>query len=259
MKELESWYARDNGQYLLASTRQVVATILDTAFGYNLLQTGCTRGHALFEGSPINHRIYAAEQPGDKINLISLADELPLESDSIDAVIAHHTLDFTDDPHQVLREIQRVLTPQGQLLVIGFNPHSLLGISHTLRGISRKSMWHRHTPVSENRLTDWLHLLGCEVQDSTRLAGLPLCGRGAVRRQLSNANAWGDRHNLPVGSLYVLHAIKQVSAVHQPPRQWQLRRARLIGLVPKPATSPTPYRPSREGAARRKHGQESKT
>jgi len=246
--ELESWYTRDNGQYLLAGIREAVAPILDTAFGYHLVQTGCSRGHALFTGSPINHRIYVAERAGEQINLLARADELPLESDSIDTFIAHHTLDFADNPHQVLREIQRVLTPQGQLLIVGFNPHSLLGASARLRGISRKSLWHRHTAVSERRLTDWLHLLGCEVQDCTHLGAVPLAGRGALRRWLMRLDAWGNRHNLPGGSLYVLHAIKQVSAVHRPRRQWQLRRERLISLVPKPAPAPTPCRPTQAGA-----------
>ena len=255
MTELESWYTRDNGQYLLATTREAVDGVLDTAFGYHLLQTGCTRGHALFSNSPINHRIYAAEKIGAGINLLALADELPLESDSIDTVIAHHTLDFADNPHQVLREIQRVLTPQGQLLLIGFNPHSLRGIGARLCGLSRKSLWHRHAAVSEKRLTDWLHLLGCEVQDCTRLGALPLLGRGAMRHWLMRLVSWSNRHNLPGGSVYILHAIKQVSAVHRPRRQWQLRRQRLMGLVPKPAPAPTPtpYRPTRGGTASQQH------
>ncbi|MCP5131169.1 MAG: class I SAM-dependent methyltransferase [Pseudomonadales bacterium] len=256
LTELESWYARDNGQQLLSSTRQAVDTILDTAFGYHLLQTGSTRCHPLFVSSPINHRIYAAEQAGEQINLLARADELPLESDSVDAVIAHHTLDFADDPHQVLREIQRVLTPQGQLLVIGFNPYSLQGINSQLRGISRNSLWHWHTPVSENRLTDWLHLLGCEVQDCIYLAGVPLFGRGAIRRCVIRVNAWGNRHNLPIGSVYILHAVKQVSAIRRPHRQWRWRRERLIGLVPKPAPSPTPYRPGRSGVVQQIPGRE---
>ena len=251
--ELESWYSRENGRYLLAGTREAVGGILDTAFGYHLLQTGCTRGHALFDASPINHRIYAAQRAGDQISLLALADELPLESDSIDTLIAHHTLDFADNPHQVLREIQRVLTPQGQLIIVGFNPHSLLGLGARIRGISRKSLWHRHKGVSESRLTDWLHLLGCEVQDASRLGAVPLVGRGALRRWLMRLDDWGNRHNLPVGGLYIVHAIKQVSAVHRPRRQWQLRRERLIGLVPKPtpAPTPTPFRPTRSGAAQR--------
>lgn len=246
LTELESWYARDNGQHLLQTTREAVARILDTAFGYHLLQVGYTRNHPLYQDSPINHRIYAAEQGGTQVSLLATADELPLESDSIDTLIAHHCLEFHPNPHQVLREIQRVLTPQGQLLVVGINPFSMLGISTRLRGLSHKSLWHQHAPISENRLTDWLHLLGCEVQDSIRLGSVPLAGGETLRKWLGAADAWGNSHNLPVGSLYILHAIKQVSAIHRPRRHWQLRRERLLGLVPKPAAapSPTPFRPT---------------
>ena len=250
LTKLESWYAGENGQYLLASTRDAVSAVLDTAFGYHLLQTGSTRGHALFAHSRINHRIYVAQRPGDQINLLALADELPVESDSIDTLIAHHTLDFADDPHQILREIQRVLTPQGQLLMIGFNPHSLLGLGSRLRGLRRDSLWHAHHPVSESRLTDWLHLLGCEVQDCTRMGTVPLAGKGAIRRRLTAIDKWCLRRNLP-GGIYMLHAIKRVPAVRQPRRHWQLRRQRFIGLVPKPAPSPTPYRPTGANAARK--------
>jgi SAM-dependent methyltransferase len=233
--ELESWYARDSGQHLLARTRQTLERLLDTAFGYHSLQLGNTRGHSLLDTSPINHRIYAATRAGEGVTLITDADELPLESDSIDTIIAHHSLDFAARPHQVLREIQRVLTPQGHLMIIGFNPYSLLGISRSLRGLSRKSVWHRHTTVSENRLTDWLHLLGCEVQDRVRLGSVPLAGRGRLRQWLAAADDWGNQHNLPSGGLYIVHAIKQVSAVHRPRRHFRLSGERLIGLVPKPA------------------------
>ncbi len=252
LTELESWYARDNGQYLLSRTRQAVDAALETAFGYHLLQTGCTRGHALFTSSPINHRIYVAEQAGEQINLQALADELPLESDSIDTLIAHHTLDFADNPHQVLREIQRVLTPQGQLLIIGFNPNSLLGLNIRLRGLSRKSLWHRHAPVSERRLTDWLDLLGCKVQGSTHLGTLPLARHGAYQRWSMRLDDWSNRHHFSGGSLYVVRAIKQVSAVHRSRRQWQLRKKQLIGLVPKPAPSHTLSRQARDGTTQQK-------
>jgi SAM-dependent methyltransferase len=209
--------------------------LLDTAFGYHILQLGSTRGHPLFDGSPINHRIYAADRAGCGVTLITDADDLPLESDSVDTIIAHHSLEFAARPHQVLREIQRVLTPQGHLLIVGFNPHSLLGINRRLRGLSRKSVWHGHSPVSENRITDWLHLLGCEVQGRARLGSVPLAGRGRLRQWLIAADDWSNEHNLPSGGLYIVHAIKQVSAVHRPRRHFRLGGERLIGLVPKPA------------------------
>ncbi len=246
LAKLESWYARENGQYLLEMTRVAVQGLLDTSFGYHILQLGVTGGRPLCQSSPINHRIYAAEHPGVGVGLLAHAGELPLDSDSIDTVIAHHCLEFAPNPHQVLREIQRVLTPQGQLIVVGFNPYSLLGITTYLRGLSRQSLWHQHHPVSEKRLTDWLHLLGCEVQDIIRLYGVPPAGGGKLRQWLMRSDAWSQRNNLPLGGLYILHAIKQVSALQRPRLQLRSRSERLIGLVPQPAPAPTPIAPAHQ-------------
>jgi SAM-dependent methyltransferase len=240
LAKLESWYARESGQYLLAATRRTVQDLLDTSFGYHIMQLGVSGVRPLCQGSPINHRVYCAHRAGPGVGLVAEPDELPLESDSVDAIIAHHCLEFASNPHQVLREIQRVLTPQGQLLVVGFNPFSLLGCKTHLRGVARDPLWSRHRPVSERRLTDWLHLLGCEVLDTFRLYGLPPVGSGRVRQVITRGDAWTARHNLPIGGLYVLHATKHVAGLRRPRRTLLSRRGPLIGLVPSPAPAPTP-------------------
>jgi SAM-dependent methyltransferase len=236
--ELESWYARDNGQYLMQVTRAATQEFLDTAFGYHLLQLGVRGGKPLCQDSPIHHRLYCADKASEGVSVVAEPDELPLDSDSVDAVIAHHCLEFAANPHQVLREIQRVLTPQGQLLIIGFNPFSLFGCKARVRALLRDPLWSRHRPVSEHRLTDWLHLLGCEVLDTRRLYGLPPLGIGRLRRILTAGDTWIAEHNLPWGGVYILHATKNVAGLHRPRRPLLARRGRLIGLVPKPAATP---------------------
>jgi SAM-dependent methyltransferase len=256
LTELESWYERDNGRYLLKCTGQAMQGLLEKTFGYHILQMGITRAQPLFEGSSINHRIYASHESGGAVSLVCEPEELPLESDSVDAVIAHHSLEFAAHPHQVLRELQRVLRSQGQLLIVGFNPYSLSGIGNYARGFSRRPLWQRHHPVSERRLTDWLHLLGCEVQNSHRLYTLPPFGGARIRRWLTLGDQWANRHNLPVGGLYLLHAIKQQPALHRRRRSLKLASESLMGLaVPKPKTAPTPNvpvhrRPGRPGGDR---------
>ena len=243
LSELESWYTRANSQYLLEETRAAVQDQLDTSFGYHILQLGVSGGRPLCQGSPINHRLYCAGHLAEGVGLVAEPDELPLDSDSVDAIIAHHCLDFAASSHQVLREIQRVLTPQGQLLVVGFNPYSLLGCKTRLRGVLRDPLWSRHHPVSEHRLTDWLHLLGCEVLDNSPTDLVAALKSGRLRQLLMRGDAWTARHNLPIGGLYILHATKQVAGLHRPRRPMVSRRGRLIGLVPKPAPTPAPRSP----------------
>tara|TARA_R110002072_G_scaffold121598_6_gene255542 strand:+ start:7042 stop:7848 length:807 start_codon:yes stop_codon:yes gene_type:complete len=240
LTELECWYALDKGQYLLDAIRRSIQDHLDTAFGYHILQLGVSGGQPLLQGSPINHRLFCAERPAQGVGLVADAAELPLESDSVDAIIAHHCLEFTARPHQVLREIQRVLTPQGQLVVVGFNPYSLMGCSTRIRGLMRDPLWSGHQPVSEHRLTDWLHLLGCEVLETRWLYALPPVGHGRLRRIISHGDRWAAQHNLPIGGVYVLHATKQVAGFNRPRQPLLVRGKRLIGLVPKPAPVPTP-------------------
>lgn len=235
LAELESWYASPRGRYLLQATREAMQDMLDTAFGYHILQLGLRGEEPLCKGSPINHRIFCAERPGERTGVVAHADELPIESDTIDAVILHHCLEFANSPHRVLREVQRVLTPQGQLLIVGFNPVSLHGLSAQVRGLLRHELWRWHRPVVEHRLTDWLHLLGCDVDEVIRLYGVPPIGKGRLQRALMACDAWTQRHNFPLGGVYVLHATKQVVRPRPLARQ---RRERLLSLVPKPAPVP---------------------
>jgi SAM-dependent methyltransferase len=238
LTELESWYQRDRGRNLYASIRETLEPVLETAFGYHLVQLGYTRQQPLFEHSRIRHQLYVAPQRGELIKLVAEHTELPLESDSIDVLIGHHCLEFGDHPHQVLREMHRVLTPQGQLLLVGFNPYSLLGAAQRLRAMAGNPLWRALRPVSRNRLLDWLHLLDCAEQDSSFLAPLPVVGEGRLGRYARRLNAWSEAHGLPFGSVYTLRAIKQVSGKVRPLRP-ALRSSRLMGLVvPKPAITP---------------------
>lgn len=243
--ELETWYGRGTGDYLLAAIRASLEPILDTAFGYHLVQLGPLRQQGLFDGSRINHRVYCSDTPGGDVGLVAVAEELPLESDSVDALIALHCLDFSERPHQALREMQRVVTPQGKLIVIGFNPYSLLGAALRVRQLAGNALWQEHTPVSQHRLIDWLHLLGCPVESQQMLYRMPPIGSGRLSRWLTRVDQWGARHALPCGGVYIIHATKQVAGINRPDSM--RRRERLMGLaVPKPTAvpAPSPARPA---------------
>jgi SAM-dependent methyltransferase len=240
LTELETWYGREAGQHLLQQTRDALREPLAAAFGYHLVQVGEVRGQPLWQGSRINHRVYAAPRAGIGTNLVCNGDELPLDSDSVDALILHHALEFSERPHELLREAQRVLTPRGILLVVGFNPWSVHGVSTRLRALSSDSLWRRQRFVSESRLSDWLHLLGFDMQSSRSLEPLPVRGGQRLQRWLQAANRWHERHALPLGNIYVSHAVKQVARGIRDRRRLQSPR-RLIGLaVPKPVVAPSP-------------------
>lgn len=49
----------------------------------------------------------------------------PFSNDSFDLIVIHQVLHFIDDPARAIREISRLLTPGGRLLIVDFAPHSL--------------------------------------------------------------------------------------------------------------------------------------
>ena len=87
---------------------------------------------------------------------------LPLKSDSVDMIIVPHLLEFDAYRFQTMREIERVLKPEGILLVLNFNPWSLWVRYLYLWDIQWADSWRGHF-ITRSRLSDWLKLLNFEV------------------------------------------------------------------------------------------------
>ena len=103
--------------------------------------------------------------------LIAEPAALALQSDSVDVMLLPHTLEFEPDPHEVLREVVRVLRGEGELLVLGFEPLGSWSLRNAFtRGGCPPGL--RRT-ISESRLADWLKLLGFEVGAAQRFLYAP--------------------------------------------------------------------------------------
>ncbi|MEE4278571.1 MAG: class I SAM-dependent methyltransferase [Halieaceae bacterium] len=248
---LESWYAQSSGAELLSAYRERLQTTLELAFGYHILQTGPLPRHNLISGSPISHHILASDSAMGGPGVLCHADELPFESDSMDMVLAFHTLEFSAHPHACLREMQRVLRPRGHLVVVGFNPNSLPGLLRRLRGLRGDHLWSRHHPVGLHRLTDWLHLLDCEVDSVRQLYPISPRGSGRLRRAIDAFDRWAMRFDLPGGGVYLAHAIKQIPGARRPRPVAALGPKQLVGLSVSGRPSPAPSSPASGSSASR--------
>jgi SAM-dependent methyltransferase len=239
-RQLESWFARPRGQYLLEQERLLVNSVLGEAFGYHQLQLGVSGGHHIAPGSPVGHKIYCSPAAGEDVGLLSEPDCLPFADDSIDVVLLHHALEFSESPHRLLREAHRVLMPQGHIVIVGFNPLSAFGASMRVSGWLPGRFWGHSHSISSRRLKDWLHLLGAEVQGVNHCFVMPPAGGPSIFNFLARCDAAAMQYRLPLGGVYVMHARKTVSMLTPTRIRW--RRpvgARLIGLsVPKPVASP---------------------
>ena len=127
---LSSWWESPLGRALLAAESELLSEALEDVFGWDLLQVGAWgNARELLAGSRTRRKsVIAAVAAPARADIIGRPSLLPVISDCADAALLPHTLEFAADPYAVLREVDRVLAGEGQLLVLGFRPWSLWGM-----------------------------------------------------------------------------------------------------------------------------------
>ncbi len=255
---LAHWLQTPAGRYLLGWEQAELDQAVADVFGFHALQLGLSELDAL-RANRMPHRFIAldahaprpdGDDPARAVALLRCDFEaLPIDSHSLDLVVMPHTLELARDAHLALREVERVLRPEGRLVILGFNPMSLWGMrqrfGHLRRYLGLGAAKPLYLPsegefLGYRRLRDWLRLLSFEVEG----------GRfGCYRPPFKSARgltrfAWmermGDRWWPVFGAVYFLVAVKRV------------RGMRLVGLVrqqaPQPGATPVVVANSREAA-----------
>ena len=156
-------------------------------------------------------------------SLVCELEEIPLPDNSVDFILLHHVLEFSENPHNVLREVVRVLAPRGQLLIVGFNPWSVFGLRGAIERLFRLSVpWAQHG-LSTGRLTDWLYLMSCEPSGFARgFYTLPVQNQ-RVRRIFGVLEPLAARLGLPGSAFFMIHATKNLFGRMQRRTQKEVR------------------------------------
>ncbi|MDF2445592.1 MAG: hypothetical protein K0S46_828 [Moraxellaceae bacterium] len=213
--DFRQWFAGGLGQYLLGREQQLISRIVPELFGYHALQIGQVVPGELLAGCPIRHRCVVDVTTPEVAGMSGLRaepEQLPFAKDSLDLVFIHHGLDGARSPHALLREAARVLIPEGHLLIVGFNPWSLWGLTRMFRLPWAELPWLRR-PLSPQRLADWLALLGLEVVGLESACFIPPINHDSIRRRFSWLEVLGRRYWSQGGASYVLLARKHVSCM----------------------------------------------
>lgn len=238
--DLPLWLQTPPGRYLLAWEQAVVDAQVSDVFGFHALQLGLPELGAL-QANRMPHRWLAQPHDGTPSAAVCCEfDALPFANQSLDLVVLPHTLEFARDPHLTLREVERVLVPEGRVIVFGFNPASLWGVRQWFgRWALRCGADHDgralYLPragefIAPRRLRDWLRLLGFEI-DGGRFG----CYRPPLRSQpWLDRWAWtepaGDRWWPVFGAVYTVAAVKRVRGMRMIGPAWK--------KVPKPRAAP---------------------
>ncbi len=237
---LQEWFQTPAGRYLLAwESAQLDAAVADI-FGYHAIQLGlaavdglrCNRmPHQWLALNPLAPD--ADLQPGLRaLALYTDFSALPFPASSLDLVVLPHTLEFSQDPHATLREVERVLVPEGRLVIAGLNPASLWGLQQRRSrlyqrfGLARQFLPDSGEFIASWRLRDWLHLLSFEVE---------LHDFGCYRPGLHSEHwmqrlDWMDRVGArwwPIfGAAYFMVAVKRVRGMRLLGPAWKAKPVR---------------------------------
>lgn len=233
-QQLQEWYTTPAGQILYKDLLIKLEKLLPSLFGYHALQIGgLAEDIDLISSSKIGQKIYMTLDV-EKGNVAANPLALPFPQNTLDLIVLPHTLDISPKPHQVLREIHRVLISEGHLIIIGFNPFSMMGLSKLLFLRSQRAPWaaHFYTP---RRLKDWLSLLGFKVM-ATEYVGLqpPIQNLRFQQRMriLSKAEKIGLGR---LGGLQIYVAKKRELTLTPITQPWRPRRR----IIPVKVSGPT--------------------
>lgn len=236
---LHEWFETPPGRYLLAWERAQFDRTVADIFGYHALQLGLPELDAL-QANRMPHRWLATGEPvaaaggaapaPHRAALITDFAALPFAENSLDLVVLPHALELGADPHATLREVGRVLVPEGRVVISGLNPASLWGLRQRRAQVYQRLGWGASfLPTAGEfigywRLRDWLRLLNFEVE-----AGDFGCYRPAVRSEKWLGRFewmdWAGDHWWPIfGAVYFLVAVKRVHGMRLLSPAWKAPR-----------------------------------
>lgn len=221
--DIEGWYQSETGHYLLGELESVLNPVLATTFGYYSLQVGCASlARELQHACRVKHQFTLGES-ADNAQIQASPSMLPVASDSVDLVILMHHLSNTNEPHAVLREVFRILIPEGKLVIVDFNPVSLWGFRHLLQSWLEKVPFKGHFYTAK-RIDDWMRLLGFEQHRHYRVGYQPPIQKPGLVRHMSWLEK-GMRRWLPVfGTLNVMVYNKSISPMTPSRHRWVTRK-----------------------------------
>ncbi|MEZ5537320.1 MAG: class I SAM-dependent methyltransferase [Thiolinea sp.] len=225
---VRQWYESVAGRNTAAAVQAAVAEMSNDVFGYYAAQVGELAGeYSLLQDSRIRYCFAVAFENGTEgVDLVADPAALPLAFDNLDLIVASHVLDCTTLPHQVLREIERVLVPEGHCILIAFNPFSARGLKLVWQKLrNQKNTQSLYTAF---RLRDWFEVLGFDVLEVRSVGQYDRFEKLPVIRKFGWLQRLLTRYYRFFGQVQLIHVQKKVSKL----TPWQPKPAKRPILKP---------------------------
>lgn len=228
-QSLQLWYTTVLGKRLAKYEKRILGKYLPNLFGYFLVQCGCPEikveraAGKWLTSSRVSTRFCVDYEVNQGVNFQTHLAQLPVKSDSIDIVVLPHVLEFSTDPHQVLREVERVLIAEGHVIILGFNPWSIWNVVRLFYLWKKPVPWRGHF-LTASRVMDWLALLGFDVVQRKGYFYQPPIQNEQISKRLRFLDKIGHRFWPNFGACYVLVARKRVQTLTPIRSRWRNQR-----------------------------------
>lgn len=226
---LSDWLRTPQGRYVMDWEQARYDAVVADIFGFNAMQAGM-RECDFLRANRMPLRLHCDPDGGAQVR--ASLEQLPFAATSLDLVVLPHVLEFAANPHQILREVERVLVPEGHVVITGFNPYSLWGARRVAARGTAAFPW-RGSYMSVLRLRDWLKLLGFETQLGSFGCYAPAAREERWLKRWQFMELAGNRWWPIAGAVYMVQAIKRVAGMRLIQPAWRERsaRARALALV----------------------------
>lgn len=234
--DLDDWLKQPAGIYVRDWEQALLDKLSADIFGFHALQLGLPQMDCLAASRMPNKWIAndvslanSSNSVSDGVALLHDFIDLPFDTHSLDLVVLPHVLEFAEEPHQILREVERVLIPEGRLIICGFNKASLWGAR---QGIGKDFLPGSGNFISFLRLKDWLQLLNMKVGRAHFGCYAPPINNQAWLQRFHFMENAGQRWWPFFGAAYIVQAIKRVKGMRLIGPAWKNKRVRIPKAVP---------------------------
>lgn len=244
-----TWPTTPLGRVLATHERQLLKSVMPSMYQAVCIQIDGLEGDSVLDLTTGGVSFYVSEEKtvgvGSAAHVLARPASLPFAARSVDLVVLSHVLEFSDHPHEILREVEQILAPGGHIVLIGFNPLSLWGLRLLLSRLTRRSgsrPW-RGSWLTLSRIRDWVRLLGLESTGGRiGVYGLPIQSE-RLNQRFAFMDTMGARWWPGIGAVYAVVVMKREMTATPIKHEFR-RKARLRpGLV-------TPMSPRRSNHQR---------
>jgi len=231
----DQWLTHDLGACLLETEKQFLLHILADRYGKHAVLIGVPHQHDLLKCSIMSNQVILTPLINKHKHEKCIESEyynLPVTPGSVDLVLLPHTLEFLDNPRQLLVEACRMVKPEGLIIIFGFNPISLWGLKKWW--VKSKDIPWSGSFIPTNKVKNWLQLADFKLVKQDMLVFRPPIAHQATYQKLKFLEWLGKKIIAPLGGVYVLTAQAKTIPLTPIKLHWKQKLSALHATLPGP-------------------------